>query len=107
MCATDASTDRIVPLFAAASGTNHIYITKCSFPAKTEWSQKTAFDKEERDFKTNNPHSLTCIQIQTRETVVKNPKPLTFLLQAAFITERAVFILAGTYPFDSVFWITS
>lgn len=36
MCVTDASTDRIVPLFAAASGKNHIYITKCSFPAKTE-----------------------------------------------------------------------
>lgn len=36
MCATDASADRIVPLFAAASGKNHIYITKCSFPAKTE-----------------------------------------------------------------------
>lgn len=36
MCVTDASADRIVPLFAAASGKNHIYITKCSFPAKTQ-----------------------------------------------------------------------
>lgn len=74
-----------------------------------EWSQKTAFEKEERDFKTNNPHSLTCIQIQTRRTVVKknNTKPLTFLLLAAFITENEAFILAVTFPFDSLFWITS
>lgn len=36
MCATDVSTDRIVPLFAAASGKNRIYITKCIFPAKTQ-----------------------------------------------------------------------
>lgn len=74
----------------------------------TEWSQKTAFDKEERDFKTNNPLSLTCIQIQTRGTVVgKNPKPLTFLLQAAFITECVGFILAVTFTFDGLLWITS
>lgn len=29
--------------------------------------------------------------------------PLTFLLQAAFITERTGFILAVTFPFDGVF----
>lgn len=85
-------------------------LLNASFQQNTEWSQKTAFDKEERDFKTNNPHSLTCIQIQTRGTVVKKknqPNPLTFLLQAAFITERTGFILAVTFPFDGVFWVTS
>lgn len=46
-------------------------LLNASFQQNTEWSQKTAFDKEERDFKTNNPHSLTCIQVQTRGTVVK------------------------------------
>lgn len=72
MCVTDASADRIVPLFAAASGKNHIYITKCSFPAKTDSEvRRQPLKRKKETFKTNNPHSLTCIQIQTRRTVVK------------------------------------
>lgn len=76
-------------------------LLNASFKQNTEWSQKTAFDKEERDFKTNNPHSLTWIQVQTRGTVVKkHPTKTPDISASSSLYHRACGFYFGCYlPF--------